>query len=102
HRTGATIAWPTGEIGGMGLEGAVQLGYSKELNAIHDPDDRASRYEELVSEHYEAGKATSAATTFELDEVIDPADTRRWITTILSETGLASGDVRDKRFVDTW
>lgn len=102
HQTTATIAWPTGEIGGMGLEGAVRLGYSKELDVIDDPDARTARYEELVDEHYEAGKATSAATTFELDEVIDPADTRRWIASVLGESGLARDDVRDKRFIDTW
>ncbi|WP_433026815.1 carboxyl transferase domain-containing protein [Actinomycetospora sp. CA-053990] len=71
-----TVAWPTGEFGGMGLEGAVQLGYRKELDAIDDPDARRERYDELVATYYERGKALSVATVFEIDDVIDPADTR--------------------------
>ena len=71
-----TVAWPTGEFGGMGLEGAVRLGYRKELDAIDDPDARRERYDELVATYYERGKALSVATVFEVDDVIDPADTR--------------------------
>jgi acetyl-CoA carboxylase carboxyltransferase component len=70
------VAWPTGEFGGMGLEGAVRLGYRKELDAIDDPDARRERYDELVATYYERGKASSVATVFEIDDVIDPADTR--------------------------
>ncbi|MDI2027723.1 carboxyl transferase domain-containing protein [Saccharopolyspora sp. TS4A08] len=77
-----TVAWPTGEIGGMGLEGAVRLGYSKELAAAPDEAARRQLYDQLVAESYERGRALSAATTFELDDVIDPADTRRWISTL--------------------
>ncbi|OBB63751.1 carboxyl transferase domain-containing protein [Mycobacterium sp. 852014-50255_SCH5639931] len=75
-----TIAWPTGEIGGMGLEGAVRLGFSKELAAEGDPVRRQELFDKLVAAAYEHGKALRAATTFELDDVIDPADTRAWIT----------------------
>ncbi|OBF57768.1 carbamoyl-phosphate-synthetase [Mycobacterium sp. 852002-53434_SCH5985345] len=74
-----TIAWPTGEIGGMGLEGAVRLGFSKELAAEGDPIRRQALFDKLVAAAYEHGKALRAATTFELDDVIDPADTRAWI-----------------------
>lgn len=96
--TTATISWPTGEIGGMGLEGAVRLGFSKELAAIEDEQARAERYEELVAQHYEAGKAINGAMKLELDEVIDPADTRRWIVATLGDwQGEGS-----HRFVDTW
>ncbi|MDA3623914.1 ATP-grasp domain-containing protein [Saccharopolyspora sp. WRP15-2] len=77
-----TVAWPTGEIGGMGLEGAVRLGYSKELAAAPDEAARQQLYDDLVAEAYERGRALRAATTFELDDVIDPADTRRWISTL--------------------
>ncbi|MEU4324354.1 carboxyl transferase domain-containing protein [Nonomuraea dietziae] len=76
----ATVAWPTGEIGGMGLEGAVRLGYRKELEAAEDPD---ALFEQMVAAAYEHGKAVNAASVFELDDVIDPADTRRWITAAL-------------------
>jgi len=71
-----TAAWPTGEFGGMGLEGAVQLGYRAELTAIADLEPRRARYQELVELAYQHGKALSTAAAFEIDDVIDPADTR--------------------------
>ncbi|MGN2639158.1 carboxyl transferase domain-containing protein [Nocardia takedensis] len=76
------IAWPTGEIGGMGLEGAVRLGFAKELAAIEDPEARAAAFDNLVAAAYAHGKALTAATVFELDDVIDPAETRRWARTL--------------------
>lgn len=79
-----TVAWPTGEMGPMGLEGAVRLGYRKELAAIEDPQQRQAEYDRLVAAAYAQGKAMVAATVFELDDVIDPADTRRWIQTLRS------------------
>ena len=75
-----TVAWPTGEIGGMGLEGAVRLGFSKELNAVADPTERQSLFDRLVDAAYRHGKVLRSATTFELDDVIDPAESRAWIT----------------------
>ncbi len=75
-----TVAWPTGEIGGMGLEGAVRLGFSKELAAVADPVERQDLFDRLVAAAYQHGKALRSATTFELDDVIDPADSRAWIT----------------------
>lgn len=75
-----TVAWPTGEIGGMGLEGAVRLGFSKELAAEADPAARQQLFDKLVAAAYQHGKALRSATTFELDDVIDPADSRAWIT----------------------
>ena len=84
RRPDITVAWPTGEFGGMGLEGAVRLGYRKELDAIADPDARQARQAELVAEHYTRGKALSTAAAFEIDDVIDPADTRTVLTDVLS------------------
>jgi acetyl-CoA carboxylase carboxyltransferase component len=75
-----TVAWPTGEIGGMGLEGAVRLGFSKELNAVADPTERQNLFDRLVDAAYRQGKVLRSATTFELDDVIDPAESRAWIT----------------------
>ncbi len=77
------VSWPTGEFGGMGLEGAVKLGYRKELEALDDPADRKVLYDEMVEQMYEKGKALSTATYFEIDDVIDPADSRRWILSAL-------------------
>ena len=71
-----TAAWPTGEFGGMGLEGAVRLGFSKELEAVADVDERAELFDQLVAQAYERGKATEAASHLEIDAVIDPAETR--------------------------
>jgi acetyl/propionyl-CoA carboxylase alpha subunit/acetyl-CoA carboxylase carboxyltransferase component len=83
HAPEFTVAWPTGEIGGMGLEGAVRLGFSKELAAIADPVERQNLFDKLVEAAYQHGKALTSATTFELDDVIDPADTRGWIVRLL-------------------
>ena len=83
HAPEFTIAWPTGEIGGMGLEGAVRLGFSKELAAVADPIERQNLFDKLVEAAYQHGKALTSATTFELDDVIDPADTRGWIVRLL-------------------
>jgi acetyl-CoA carboxylase carboxyltransferase component len=77
------ISWPTGEFGGMGLEGAVRLGFRKELEAIEDPEEREAAFQQMVDRMYEHGKALNAASHFEIDDVIDPADSRRWITTLL-------------------
>jgi acetyl-CoA carboxylase carboxyltransferase component len=97
------VAWPTGELGGMGLEGAVRLGYRAELEAIEDPEQRERAFEEMVARSYEHGKALNAATHFEIDDVIDPADSRSWITTMLASAPVPPPRAGKKRpFVDTW
>jgi len=75
----SAVSWPTGEFGAMGLEGAVQLAYRKELAAIESEDERQAEYQRLVDEMYEHGKAVNIGPFFAFDEVIDPADTRQWI-----------------------
>lgn len=98
----ATVAWPTGEVGGMGLEGAVRLGYRRELEAIEDPEARQRAFDELLAQQYAQGKATNAAAVFELDDVIDPAETREWINRTL-EAGLTTSDERPiGSRIDTW
>jgi acetyl-CoA carboxylase carboxyltransferase component len=79
HATFFTVAWPTGEFGGMGLEGYVRLGFRKEMEAIADPIEQEKYYKAKVAELYANGKAVSIASVLEIDEVIDPAETRRWI-----------------------
>ena len=81
------VSWPTGEFGGMGLEGAVRLGFSKELAAIADPDERAAREADLIERAYQHGSALNVATHFEIDDVIDPADTRGRIMAALTAAG---------------
>ena len=101
----ATVAWPTGEFGGMGLEGAVRLGYSKELAAVEDPVEQEELFQTMVERMYEHGKALNTATHFEIDDVIDPADTRRWLATILRSVpprvGWA-GRPKKRPNIDTW
>jgi acetyl-CoA carboxylase carboxyltransferase component len=98
-----TVSWPTGEFGGMGLEGAVKLGYRNELAAVDDPDQRRALFDEMVARMYAHGKALNTATHFEIDDVIDPADSRRWILTALRSAGPAPPRTGKKRpCVDTW
>jgi acetyl-CoA carboxylase carboxyltransferase component len=98
-----TVAWPTGEFGGMGLEGAVRLGYRNELAAIDDPDERERTFQTMVDRMYEIGKAVNVASHFEIDDVIDPADTRRWISAILEAAPSPSPRTGKKRpNIDTW
>ncbi|HLI44296.1 MAG TPA: carboxyl transferase domain-containing protein [Acidimicrobiales bacterium] len=82
HACDLTVSWPTGEFGGMGLEGAVRLAFRRELEAA-DGDEREALYERLVASMYERGKALSMAMNFEIDDVIDPAETRRRIMNVL-------------------
>ncbi len=97
----ACVAWPTGEFGGMGLEGAVRLGYRHELEAIADPDERERTFRTMVDRMYEHGKALSVAGHFEIDDVIDPAETRRWLSAVLESAPPVDRSTR-RRIVDTW
>ncbi len=98
-----TVAWPTGEFGGMGLEGAVKLGYRKELEAIEDPEEREAAYQARVGRMYEVGKALSMADHFEIDDVIDPSDSRRWIIRGLKAARAEESTKWGNRpMIDTW
>ncbi|MBJ87345.1 MAG: biotin carboxylase [Acidimicrobiaceae bacterium] len=98
-----TVAWPTGEFGGMGLEGAVKLGYRKELEAIKDPEEREAAYQALVERMYEVGKGLSMADHFEIDDVIDPSDSRRWIVRGLKAARIEKSTKWGNRpMIDTW
>ena len=98
-----SIAWPTGEFGGMGLEGQVKLGRRKELEAIEDPAERRAAYERMVAELYEHGRAINHATGFGVDDVIDPAETRRWIAAGLRSLPAVPPRTGKKRpCVDGW
>ena len=97
------VAWPTGEFGGMGLEGAVRLGFRNELAAIEDDDERERVFEEMVARSYEHGKAVNVASYFEIDDVIDPADSRRWIATTFAAAPPPPARSGKKRpCIDTW
>jgi len=103
HEPVFTVAWPTGEFGGMGFEGYVRLGYRKEMEAIADPVERQAFYERKLAELYENGKATSIASVLEIDEVIDPERTRDWIMAGLRSVPTpAPRQGRKRPCVDTW
>lgn len=99
HAPVFTVAWPTGEFGAMGLEGAVRLGFRKELEALPEGVERDALFAKLLAKSYANGEAMHMAATLEIDAVIDPADTRAWLA-----RGLASAQVAPlgHRFVDTW
>ncbi len=96
-----TVAWPTGELGGMGLEGAVRLGFRRELDLIDDPVEREAAFSAMVVRAYEHGKALNVAAHFEIDDVIDPALTRARFVHALDSAG-PRARVRRRPFVDTW
>ncbi|MEG0199986.1 MAG: carboxyl transferase domain-containing protein, partial [Comamonas sp.] len=93
------VAWPTGEFGAMGLEGAVRLGFRKELEALPEGAARDALFQKLLDKAYAHGEAMHMAATLEIDAVIDPADTRAWLV-----RGLAGSQVRESAggFIDTW
>jgi acetyl-CoA carboxylase carboxyltransferase component len=100
HEPDFIVSWPTGEFGAMGLEGAVKLGYRKELEAAAPGAERDALYDKLVARQYENGQAMNMAATLEIDAVIDPAQTRDWLA-----RGLASaprGGAPGGAMVDTW
>lgn len=99
----AMVSWPTGEFGPMALEGAAKLGYRKELAAIADPAERKKLFDEMVAKMYRGGKALNNASHFFLDDVIDPADSRRWITSTLRSTPApARRKTKKYPFIDSW
>ena len=103
HGNAMTISWPTGEFGGMGLEGAVRLGYRKELEAIEDADERAALEAKLIASAYERGSALSMASHVEIDDVIDPAETRARILSIVGKTkSWRDREGKKRPMVDTW
>jgi acetyl-CoA carboxylase carboxyltransferase component len=98
------VGWPTSEFGAMGLEGAVRLGLRRELEAIEDPEERARAFDAAVAAAYERGQGISMASYFEIDDVIDPADTRRWIATLFDAADGSWWERPGKRRpnVDAW
>ncbi|MCB0965058.1 MAG: biotin carboxylase, partial [Acidimicrobiales bacterium] len=99
----ATLAWPTGEFGGMGLEGAVRLGFRRELEAIADPDERQAAFDAMVDAAYERGKALNMAAHLEIDDVIDPAETRdRVLAAFRSAPAPAPRTGRKRPGIDPW
>jgi acetyl-CoA carboxylase carboxyltransferase component len=106
HNTAAAVAWPTGEFGGMNLEGAVRIAARKELDAIADPDERQKAYDAMVAAAYQEGSALNAASYLEIDEVVDPAHTRDVIAaTVLShqtERGEGWANPKRRNGIDAW
>jgi acetyl/propionyl-CoA carboxylase alpha subunit/acetyl-CoA carboxylase carboxyltransferase component len=103
HETVLSVSWPTGEFGGMGLEGAVRLAFKKQLEAIADEKARQAQFDALVAASYEHGKAINTASVLEIDNVIDPADTRRSVLAAFRSWNRAgTATARKPRPIDTW
>jgi acetyl-CoA carboxylase carboxyltransferase component len=99
-----TVGWPTSEFGGMGLEGAVRLGMRRELDAIDDPDERERLFETMVAAAYERGRGLNMAAYGEIDDVIDPAESRRWIAMLFEDdaTPWWQRPGKARPYVDAW
>jgi acetyl-CoA carboxylase carboxyltransferase component len=102
HEPLLTLAWPSAHLGPMGLEGAVRLALRKELEAIADEEEREQRVRDLTAAAEENAKALNAAALFEIDDVIDPAETRALIAATLAAAPPRTGEARGGRFVDAW
>ncbi len=99
HEPLLSLAWPSAEFGAMGLEGAVKLGYKKEIETAGTTEEQEALFDKLVDRAYQRGKAIHAASMFEFDEVIDPADTRRWICAAMSKQHIQPNS---NRTIDSW
>jgi acetyl-CoA carboxylase carboxyltransferase component len=98
-----SVSWPTGEYGGMGLEGSVKLGYRAELAAIEDPEERKQTYEKMVAKAYENGKALNYASLFSVDDTIDPANSRFWVSSLMKSVRRTERRTGKKRpAIDAW
>ncbi len=100
HQSYMTFSWQTGEFGPMGLEASVELGFKKELESTKTKKERDKLYDKLVKEAYNRGKAINAASTMEIDEVIDPLHTRDRISNALNS--YRSKEVLSRKFIDSW
>ncbi len=96
------FSWPSGEFGGMGLEGAVKLGFKKEMDAIADLVERESYFQKQVAASYARGKAINMATHLEIDGVIDPADTRRIVADTFAALPTRRPGTSVRRYIDAW
>ena len=97
------VSWPTGEFGGMNIEGNVKLAHAAELAAIKDPDQKKARFEQLVAQMVSTGRALSVATHYEVDDVNDPAQSRSWISSaIVTHRGRLPGSGKTVPYVDPW
>ena len=99
HQSYMTLSWQTGEFGPMGLEASVELGFKKELDNTSSKTERKKLYDHLVSQAYEKGKAINAASKLEIDEVIDPKETRSRISNALHNY---SDQQDEQNFIDSY
>jgi acetyl/propionyl-CoA carboxylase alpha subunit/acetyl-CoA carboxylase carboxyltransferase component len=98
-----TVAWPTGEFHGMGIEGSIKLGYREDLARIQDPAARKARFDEMVARTYENAKAIHYATNFSVDDTIDPAESRRWVAGLMQSVRAPAPRAGKKRpSIDAW
>lgn len=102
HGPQCSVAWPSAEVGSMGIEGGVRLAYKHELRAMADPQQRQLNFERMVKQALEQGSALNAASHFEFDDVIDPAMSREWLAHSLRAVPPARASEGSRRHLDTW
>ncbi|HUC08736.1 MAG TPA: carboxyl transferase domain-containing protein, partial [Solirubrobacterales bacterium] len=102
HEPLLTVAWPSAHLGPMGLEGAVRLALRKELEAIADEQEREQRVRDLTAAAEDNAKALNAAALFEIDDVVNPAETRTLIASTLAAAQPREAERGDRRFIDAW
>jgi acetyl-CoA carboxylase carboxyltransferase component len=96
------VSWPTGEFGGMNIEGAVRLGRARELAAIADADEREREFRAMVERQYAEGRAVNIAMHFEIDDVIDPAESRTWIRSLVAGDRPPPRAAKKRPYIDAW
>ncbi|WP_245998572.1 acyl-CoA carboxylase subunit beta [Nocardia pseudobrasiliensis] len=82
HRPLLTLAWPTAHLGPMGIEGAVRLGLARQLAELPEPE-REPIVAQATAAYRKNLEALNAARVLEIDDVIDPAETRTLIASTL-------------------
>ena len=97
-----SVAWPTGEFGIMGVEGDVELAFAKELDAFDDENEREKFFQEQVAAIYERGSVLRSASMAEVDDVIDPAETRKWLAMGLETASVPVRAGKKRPHIDTW
>ncbi|KAH7074251.1 propionyl-CoA carboxylase beta chain mitochondrial precursor [Paraphoma chrysanthemicola] len=74
------VAWPSGLWGSLPLEGGIEVGHSFELKEVERKEGKArrdERYAELENEYKRLMNPVRTANHFGIEEIIDPAYTRR-------------------------
>ncbi len=101
-RPSLLVGWPTAELGSMGLEGAAKIVHRKALEALPDEKARRAREREIADDLLRQNTALTMARRFEVDDIIDPAETRAAVVRFLTSLPPVHPRTGRKRIVDNW